>query len=136
MPRSTVIRPFSTFQKKWGTCDGCAGNGVDRAALFEFLTRMGDNTLILGPPGVRMVRACRPCWRKTSRWPTSRLDLIGQTQLWLGLAGEVEGKGRTADNLAYLRDAAQFRNVLLVERPNGDFGQHADAAVPVRRMAS
>ena len=51
------------------------------------------------------------------------LDLIGQTQLWLGLAGEVEGKGRTADDLAYLRDGFDFRNLLLVERPNGDFGK-------------
>ena len=42
--------------------------------------------------------------------------------MWLGLAGEVEGKGRTADDLAYLRDAWDFRNLLLVERPNGDFG--------------
>ena len=50
------------------------------------------------------------------------LDLIGQTQIWLGLAAEVEGKGRTADELAYLRDAWDFRNLLLVERPNGDFG--------------
>ena len=50
------------------------------------------------------------------------LDLIGQTQMWLGLAAEVEGKGRTADDLAYLRDAWDFRNLLLVERPNGDFG--------------
>jgi ring-1,2-phenylacetyl-CoA epoxidase subunit PaaC len=49
------------------------------------------------------------------------LDLIGQTQLWLNLAGEVEGKGRDADKLAYLRDARDFRNVLLVEQPNGDF---------------
>ena len=51
------------------------------------------------------------------------LDLIGQTQLWLGLAGEVEGKGRDADKLAFHRDVWDFRNVLLVEQPNGDFGQ-------------
>jgi len=51
------------------------------------------------------------------------LDLIGQTQLWLGLAGEVEGAGRDADRLAFHRDVWDFRNVLLVEQPNGDFGQ-------------
>jgi ring-1,2-phenylacetyl-CoA epoxidase subunit PaaC len=50
------------------------------------------------------------------------LDLIGQTRLWLGLAAEIDGKGGSADTLAYLRDAGEFRNVLLVERPNGDFG--------------
>ena len=51
------------------------------------------------------------------------LDLIGQTQMWLGLAAEVEGQGRSADDLAFLRDVWDFRNLLLVEQPNGDFGQ-------------
>ncbi|MEM7642849.1 MAG: 1,2-phenylacetyl-CoA epoxidase subunit PaaC, partial [Pseudomonadota bacterium] len=51
------------------------------------------------------------------------LDLIGQTQMWLGLAADVEGQGRSADDLAMLRDVWDFRNVLLVEQPNGDFGQ-------------
>ena len=51
------------------------------------------------------------------------LDLIGQTQLWLGYAAEVQGEGKSADDLAFLRDAWDFRNVLLVELPNGDFGQ-------------
>ncbi|MFG1264812.1 MULTISPECIES: 1,2-phenylacetyl-CoA epoxidase subunit PaaC [Xanthobacter] len=95
---------------------------VDRAALFEFLTRMGDNTLILGH---RVSEWCghAPVLEEDIALANTALDLIGQTQLWLGLAGEVEGKGRNADALAFLRDAAAFRNCLLVERPNGDFGQ-------------
>ena len=95
---------------------------VDRAAFFEFLTRMGDNTLILGH---RVSEWCglSPVLEEDIALANVALDMIGQTQLWLGLAGEVEGKGRTADNLAYLRDAGGFRNLLLVERPNGDFGQ-------------
>lgn len=94
----------------------------DRAALFEFLTRMGDNTLILGH---RVSEWCglSPVLEEDIALANIALDLIGQTQLWLGLAGEVQGEGRTADNLAYLRDAGAFRNLLLVERPNGDFGQ-------------
>lgn len=94
----------------------------DRADLFEFLLRTGDNTLVLGH---RVSEWCghSPVLEEDIALANTALDLIGQTQLWLGLAGEVEGKGRTADQLAYLRDAAQFRNVLLVERPNGDFGQ-------------
>jgi ring-1,2-phenylacetyl-CoA epoxidase subunit PaaC len=36
-------------------------------------------------------------------------------------AGEVEGAGRDEDALAYLRDAPEYRNLLLVEQPNGDF---------------
>ena len=93
-----------------------------QAALFEWLLRMGDNTLVLGH---RVSEWCghAPVLEEDIALANTALDLIGQTQLWLGLAGDVEGKGRSADTLAYLRDAAQFRNVLLVERPNGDFGQ-------------
>lgn len=91
-------------------------------AFVDWLCRMGDNCLVLGH---RVSEWCghSPVLEEDIALANTALDLIGQTQMWLGLAGEVEGKGRTADNLAYLRDAAQFRNVLLVERPNGDFGQ-------------
>ena len=92
------------------------------SALFEFLLRTGDNTLILGH---RVSEWCghSPVLEEDIALANTALDLIGQTQLWLGLAGEIEGKGRSADDLAYLRDAWDFRNVLLVERPNGDFGK-------------
>lgn len=94
----------------------------DSKALFDFLLRTGDNTLILGH---RVSEWCghSPILEEDIALANTALDLIGQTQLWLGYAAEIEGKGRDADALAYLRDAAQFRNVLLVERPNGDFGQ-------------
>ncbi|MBV2358526.1 phenylacetate-CoA oxygenase subunit PaaC [Thalassococcus sp. CAU 1522] len=91
-------------------------------ALFEFLCRMGDNTLVLGH---RVSEWCGtgPVLEEDIALANTALDLIGQTQMWLGLAGDVEGKGRSADDLAMLRDAWDFRNVLLVEQPNGDFGQ-------------
>lgn len=94
---------------------------LSRTALVEVLLRMGDNTLILGH---RVSEWCghAPVLEEDIALANTALDLIGQTQLWLGLAGEVEGAGRSADDLAYLRDAAAFRNLLLVERPNGDFG--------------
>lgn len=93
-----------------------------QAALLEFLLRIGDNTLILGH---RVSEWCghSPALEEDIALANTALDLIGQTQLWLGLAGEVEGKGRSADDLAYLRDGYEFRNILLVERPNGDFGK-------------
>ncbi len=92
------------------------------AAQFEFLLRMGDNTLILGH---RVSEWCghAPVLEEDIALANTALDLIGQAQMWLGLAGEVEGKGRSADDLAFLRDAWDFRNLLLVEMPNGDFGQ-------------
>lgn len=91
-------------------------------ALFQFLLRLGDNTLILGH---RVSEWCghSPVLEEDIALANTALDLIGQTQMWLGLAGEVEGKGQTADNLAFLRDAWDFRNLLLIEMPNGDFGQ-------------
>ncbi|WP_034855629.1 1,2-phenylacetyl-CoA epoxidase subunit PaaC [Sinorhizobium sojae] len=95
---------------------------IDRHTLFEFLLRMGDNTLILGH---RLSEWCghAPALEEDIALANTALDLIGQTQLWFGLAGEVENKGRSADDLAYLRDAYEFRNLLLAERPNGDFGK-------------
>ncbi len=90
--------------------------------FVEFLCRMGDNTLVLGH---RVSEWCghAPVLEEDIALANTALDLIGQTQMWLGLAGEVEGKGRSADDLAMGRDAWDFRNVLLVEQPNGDFGQ-------------
>jgi ring-1,2-phenylacetyl-CoA epoxidase subunit PaaC len=94
---------------------------IDQDAFFEFLLRLGDTTLILGH---RVSEWCghAPALEEDIALANVALDLIGQTQMWLGLAAEVEGRGRTADDLAYLRDAWDFRNLLLVERPNGDFG--------------
>lgn len=83
---------------------------------------MGDSTLVLGH---RVSEWCghAPVLEEDIALANIALDLIGQTQLWLGLAGEVEGAGRSADDLAFLRDVWEFRNFLLVEQPNGDFGQ-------------
>ena len=95
---------------------------ADQDQLFQFLLRMGDNCLVLGH---RVSEWCghSPVLEEDIALANTALDMIGQTQLWLGLAGEVEGKGRSADDLAFLRDVWDFRNVLLVELPNGDFGQ-------------
>lgn len=89
-------------------------------ALFELALRMGDNTLILAQ---RVGAWCghAPILEEDIALANVALDLIGQTKMWLSLAGEIEGKGRSADDLAFLRDARQFRNALLVEQPNGDF---------------
>jgi len=92
------------------------------APLFEFLLRQGDNTLILSH---RVSEWCghAPVLEEDIALANIALDLLGQAQMWLGLAGEVEGAGRSADDLAMLRDAWDFRNAILVERPNGHFGQ-------------
>jgi len=90
--------------------------------LHEFALRMGDNVLVLGH---RVSEWCghAPVLEEDIALANSAMDLIGQTQLWLGLAADAEGSGKSADDLAFLRDAWDFRNALLCELPNGDFGQ-------------
>lgn len=92
-----------------------------RAAFFTWLCRMGDTTLILGH---RVSEWCghAPVLEEDIALANTALDLIGHTQMWLGLAGEVEGNDRSADDLAFLRDAMALRNLLLAELPNGDMG--------------
>ena len=91
-------------------------------ARFEFLTRMGDSCLVLSQ---RVSAWCghAPAIEEDIAMANMALDLLGQAQMWLSLAGAHEGKGRSADDLAYLRDVWDFRNLLLCERPNGDYGQ-------------
>jgi ring-1,2-phenylacetyl-CoA epoxidase subunit PaaC len=89
-------------------------------ALHELALRKGDNTLILAQ---RVGAWCghAPALEEDIALANVALDLIGQTKMWLSLAGDVEGKGRSADDLAFLRNGRQFCNALLVEQPNGDF---------------
>lgn len=95
---------------------------IARDTLFEWLLRRGDTALVLGH---RVSEWCghSPVLEEDIALANVALDLIGQARMWLGLAGEVEGKGRGENELAYLRDAWDFRNFLLAEQPNGDFGQ-------------
>lgn len=90
------------------------------AGLYELALRMGDNALILGQ---RVGAWCghAPVLEEDIALANVALDLIGQTKMWLSLAADIEGKGKSADDLAFLRDARAFRNALLVEQPNGDF---------------
>lgn len=89
-------------------------------ALFPYLLRLGDDRLILGH---RLSEWCGhgPILEEDIALANIALDLIGEATL-LKLAGEVEGAGRSEDALAFLRDATDFRNSLLVELPKGDFG--------------
>jgi ring-1,2-phenylacetyl-CoA epoxidase subunit PaaC len=50
------------------------------------------------------------------------LDLLGQARLLLAHTADLEGRGRSEDDLAYLREESEFLNPTLVEQPNGDFG--------------
>lgn len=87
---------------------------------FDYLLRLGDNALVLSQRLTEWVGK-GPALEEDMALANTGLDLIGQARLWLSYAGEVEGVGRTEDQLAYLRDAHQFRNLLIVEQPNGGY---------------
>jgi len=88
--------------------------------LFQYLLRLGDDRLVLGH---RLSEWCGhgPILEEDIALANIALDLIGQATLYLKLAGETEGKGRSEDDLAYFRDAIDYRNVQLVELPKGDY---------------
>jgi len=90
-------------------------------AFFEYLLRLGDDRLVVGH---RLSEWCGhgPILEEDIALTNIALDLIGEATLFLKLAGEVEGKGRSEDTLAYFRDGIDFRNALLLELPKGDFG--------------
>lgn len=89
--------------------------------LFEYALRLGDDRLVLGH---RLSEWCGhgPILEEDIAVANLALDLVGQANMFLGLAGELEGAGRDADALAYFRDGTAYRNALLVELPRGDFG--------------
>jgi len=90
--------------------------------LFEYVLRMGDDSLILGH---RVSEWCGhgPILEEDIALTNLSLDLIGQATNLLEYAGKLEDKGRDGDALAFLRVDREYKNILLVEQTNGDFGK-------------
>ena len=91
-----------------------------RDDLVTFLLRLADDHLILGH---RLSEWCghAPMLEEDLAMPNIALELIGQARALYQYAAEIEGKGRTEDDFAYLRREREYLNCLMVERPNGDF---------------
>ena len=91
-------------------------------SLFEYVLRFGDNCLILSQ---RLGEWCGhgPILEEDIALTNFALDLLGHARFWLSYAAELEGAGRDEDQLAFLRDSGEFRNLLLVEQENGDFAE-------------
>lgn len=89
-------------------------------ALFRALIELADDHLVLGH---RLSEWCghAPMLEEDLALSNFALDLIGTARSLYAYAAEVEGKGRSEDDLAYLRSEREYLNCLLVERPNGDF---------------
>jgi ring-1,2-phenylacetyl-CoA epoxidase subunit PaaC len=88
---------------------------------LRYVLRLADTSLILGQRLAEWIGHA-PALEEDLGLANIALDLIGQARLLLSYAGELEGRGRGEDELAFLRDAAEFLNLTLVEQPNGDFG--------------
>lgn len=93
---------------------------MDKEALYA--KRLGDTTLVLAQRYCELV-GWAPALEEEVALANIGLDYLGQATAWLNLAGKLEGKGRTADDLAYFRNEREFTNYLLAELENGDFAQ-------------
>lgn len=93
---------------------------TDNLALFHATLALADDALVLGHR-LSQWSSRAPTLEEDIALSNLALDLIGQARLFYSVAGRLEGKGRDEDQLAYFRDAPDFRNVLLVELPIGDF---------------
>jgi len=92
------------------------------SAAAAYVLRLADLSLVLGQRLGEWIGHA-PAIEEDLGLANTALDLIGQARLLLAYAGEIEGRGRSEDDLAFLRDQGEFRNPVLAEQPNGDFGQ-------------
>ena len=90
--------------------------------LVLYTLRRADDALVLGH---RLSEWCghAPMLEEDMALANMGLDLLGQARELYAYAAAVEGKGNDEDKFAYLRDVRQYRNLLLVEQPNGDFAR-------------
>ena len=100
----------------------------NRAISAAYATRLGDNALVLGQRMIELVAASPELEEELANANFS-LDYIGQARMFYTYAGECEGAGRTEDDFAFLRTENEYGNLLLVEQPNGHFGDSTVRAV-------
>jgi ring-1,2-phenylacetyl-CoA epoxidase subunit PaaC len=95
---------------------------VSETPLVLYILRRADDALILGH---RLSEWCghAPALEEDMALANMGLDLLGQARELYAYAAKVEGRGNDEDKFAYLRDVRQYRNLLLMEQPNGDFAR-------------
>lgn len=93
----------------------------DNLLMAAYASRLGDNALVLGQRMIELVAASPELEEELANANFS-LDYIGQARMFYTYAGACEGAGRDEDDYAFLRPEHEYRNLLLVEQPNGHFG--------------
>ncbi len=93
---------------------------VAETPLVRFALGRADDALVLGHR-LSEWTGHAPMLEEELALANIALDLIGQARTLYDVAAAAEGAGHSEDDFAYLRDSRQFRNLLLVEQPNGDF---------------
>jgi len=91
-----------------------------KTAQINYCIALGDDSVILGH---RLSEWCRngPFLEEDLALTNVSLDFVGRARMFYAHAAELEGAGRTEDDIAFLRDCRDYRNLLINELPNGDF---------------
>ena len=92
-----------------------------KQTLIAYVSRLGDNAMVLGQRLIEIV-AAGPELEEELANANIALDYLGQARMFYSYAGELEGEGRGEDDFAFRREEGDFRNLLLIEQPNGHFG--------------
>lgn len=106
--------------------------GTASVATLDYLLRIADTCLILSQ---RLAEWCghAPVLEEDIAIANMALDLLGQARALLSHVATLEGRGRDEDRLAFLREEREYRNVTLVELPNGAGRGDRDFAILVVR---
>src|SRR5215213_9411033 len=91
-------------------------------SLFEYTLHLADNALILGHRNSEWT-GHGPILEQDIALSNIALDLVGQARNYYQYAAQLKNGDATEDTLAYLREAHEFKNCLLVEQSNGDWGK-------------
>lgn len=90
--------------------------------FVAYLIALGDDQLVLAQ---NLIQWCgfAPTLEEDIALSNMGLDMLGQARELYNYAGQIEGKGRSEDDIAFLRGEHEYQNLLLLEQPNGDFAQ-------------
>ncbi|MFJ1751622.1 1,2-phenylacetyl-CoA epoxidase subunit PaaC [Kitasatospora sp. NPDC088134] len=102
--------------------DAAPPAGIDPADLAAYCLMLGDDALVLSQRLIQWITRA-PELEEEVALANLGLDLLGQARRLLTRSGQLDGTGRSEDELAYWREESAYRNVRLVELENGDFAQ-------------